>query len=59
LKRVVGIGVVFLKVRKAKKLTDWYQKLLGITTEEGAVTLTFIWMAIRMVTIRLQRTPTM
>ena len=29
MKRVVGIGVVFLKVRKAKKLTDWYQKLLA------------------------------
>jgi lactoylglutathione lyase len=41
LKRVTGIGGVFLKVRDTKTMNDWYAKHLGIpVTDYGA---TFDW----------------
>ena len=38
MKRVTGIGGVFFKTSDKKKVSEWYQKHLGIeTTEWGAV----------------------
>ncbi len=38
IKRVTGIGGIFFKCKDPKKLRDWYQKHLGLNTNEyGAV----------------------
>jgi predicted enzyme related to lactoylglutathione lyase len=45
MKRVMGIGGVFFKARNSKKLSDWYQKHLGIATKEGSMT--FAWRSLQ------------
>lgn len=37
MKRVVGIGGVFIKAKDPQKLQAWYERHLGLTAVEGAV----------------------
>ena len=41
MKKVTGIGGVFFKCKDPKKMTEWYQKHLGLTTNPYGAT--FDW----------------
>ena len=41
MKRVTGIGGVFLRARNQKRLAEWYRKHLGIPVDKGAAV--FAW----------------
>ena len=48
MKKVTGIGGVFLKCKDPKKVTEWYQKHLGLkpTGREGFLTTGKGWLAL-------------